>query len=71
MEVVAAALGNDLYLRVGVASILGVEVVGDDIELLDGIDRQSSGAAFPRGRDVGSGRIVDSNSGYAASLPER
>ena len=59
MEFVGAVLGNDLYLRAGIAAVLGVEVVSDDVELFDGVSRQGSGTAFPGGRDVSSGRIID------------
>src|SRR5256885_14277829 len=59
MKFVGAAFSDDLHLRVAVTSVLRIEVVRNDVELFDAVDRDRPQAGFTSGRDIGGGGVID------------
>src|SRR5437660_9285693 len=62
MHIVGTALGDVEYLRARIASVLGIEVVGDDFNFLNGREVQrTQGTAGSSYTDVGGGNAIHSD----------
>ncbi len=59
MEIIAAALGNNLKLGARVPSVLRVEIVGDEADFLNRIDRKCPQSSRPCSAHVGSGGVIN------------
>jgi hypothetical protein len=73
VEFVATAFGNDLELGIGVASEFGGELSGDEVDFLDGIERQGPQAGASRAgyADVCDSGIIESDIVAAAAAAVR
>src|SRR5262249_38484173 len=59
VDIIGAALGQDLNLGIGVSSELCVEVVGDQLEFLDRVRAKGFKSGLSGGNDVGRDNVVD------------
>src|SRR5262245_36822556 len=59
MVLVAAALGDDLHLRAGVAAEFSVKVVADQLEFLHAVIAEGSGSSFTSRRKIAADDAVN------------
>src|SRR5260370_41880734 len=71
MKFIAAALGDNLKLSAGVSSELGIEIVRDEADFPNGIDRKCSQSSCPGSAHVGGGGIVDRDVSSASASAVR
>src|SRR5258708_33844745 len=59
MKIIAAALGNNLKLSARVPSVLSIEIVGDEADFLNRIDRKCPQSGSPGSAHVRGGRVIN------------